>query len=194
MTPQAKASQNSFKRPLKTSKLNPYAMRQTGYDETRISPKIAALKGQFGKTGSGYGQGGMSLPEIAEAKANYIPRSAGKAGTRGAAAEMLKGFRKTKLLSRADAQALVEFARGDQAIAHAAKKGWLSPAPDFHNESAGTMARGAEDSVFRASEIARLARDRGARANPKLGWTRRELAQSIVRDRSPGMKIARSGK
>lgn len=115
MTSQAKASQNSFKRPLKTSKLNPYAMRQTGYDETRISPKIAALKGQFGKTGSGYGQGGMSLPEIAEAKANYIPRSAGKAGTREAAAEMLKRYRKTKMLSRADASAIVEFARGDQA-------------------------------------------------------------------------------
>lgn len=190
MNPQAKALANGAKRPAKTSKLNPIAIRSTPYGEFRISPRIAHLKAN--------GVPAAKASERAEAMADYVSKDSfgmpGKADARQAAASMARQARKTKLLSRADTQALVEFARGDQAIAHAAKKGWLSPAPDFHNESAGTMARGAEDSVFRASEIARLARDRGARANPKLGWTRRELAQSIVRDRSPGMKIARSGK
>ena len=285
----AKALQNSLKRPVKTSKLNPYAMRWGQEGEVRVAPRIAALS-----------KAGVKAPWLAaERKAYY---AGDKQDARATAASMLRNFRKTKMLSRADTKAIVEFAamdlgqdmssslcspcsgaekskkyypslyvsgvkkldlpmkgkatieyrirsttdrqddngnvsksadievlsidptvakiapkaggkavvtktdfqrdlrevvefaRGDQAIAHAAKKGWLSPAPYFHSESAGTMARGAEDSIFRASEIARLARDRGAKANPKLGWTRRELAQSIARDRSPGLKIARAGK
>lgn len=88
----AKALANGAKRPLTTAKTNPFVMRRTDYGETRISPRTK-LVGRV----------------AAESKANYVPGA--KAEGRQAAAAMLREHRKTKMLSRADARALVEFAR-----------------------------------------------------------------------------------
>jgi hypothetical protein len=104
----AKALQNSLKRPVRTSRLNPYVMNKTPHGEIRVAPR------QYPDT----------LPRVtkamSEAKAYY---ATGKDDARSTAAGMLRNFRKTKSLSRSDTAALVEFARGDYLAKDVARQG-----------------------------------------------------------------------
>lgn len=128
MTPSAKALANGAKRPLKTSALNPYAMRPSYGGEVRISPRIAALdKAKFaGRPGASMSP--SAIHAIAERKANYVTGT--KAEARQSAAEMVRRYRKTGNLSaiqrltqlNAD---LTEFAYGDRHI-----KRWSTPSPE----------------------------------------------------------------
>ena len=97
MTPSAKALANGAKRPLKTSALNPYAMRPSYGGEVRISPRIAALdKAKFaGRPGASMSP--SAIHAIAERKANYVTGT--KAEARQSAAEMVRRYRKTGNLS-----------------------------------------------------------------------------------------------
>ncbi len=93
-----KALANGAKRPLTTSKLNPYAMRRIGggIEETRISPRLSALNKQRAE-GKIWLLGNRDVSALAEAKANYVPGS--RAEGRQAAADMLRRYRKTGYLS-----------------------------------------------------------------------------------------------
>ena len=109
MTPKQKAYQNSLKRPIKTSKLNPYAMRKSYGDEIRVSPRLDVLAKQARASGVAAKAPQHSLRTLAEDKAYY---TSDRQDARATAASMLRGYRKTKLLSAQDAANLVEFAGG----------------------------------------------------------------------------------
>ncbi len=96
----AKALVNGAKRPLKTSKLNPYVMRpaRDGVHEVRISPRIDALNAQWQAGRLRVPAPGVrGLHTVAEDKANYVPGT--RADARAAAADMLRRYRKTNVLS-----------------------------------------------------------------------------------------------
>jgi hypothetical protein len=106
MTPQLKAYQNGLKRPLKTNKRTPAVISRTGYGDLRVAPRISTLKAN--------GVPASKAPGRAEAMANYVSGDGTKgsvtADARQAAAAITRQNRKVKLLSRADARNLVEFA------------------------------------------------------------------------------------
>jgi len=111
-SPAAKALANGAKRPAKTSKLNPIVISSApGGEEFRISPRLSHLKANGVTAAKAAGR--------AEAMAGYVSKNSfgmpGKAEARLNAANMARYARTHKMLSRADASAIVEFARGDQA-------------------------------------------------------------------------------
>jgi hypothetical protein len=124
MNPKSKALLNSQFRPLKTSKLNPYVMRPTPYGETRISPRLSAIRA----AAPGADLRGMASPaNLAEAKAHYTsglpggPKYGRQIEARQAAADMVRRYRKTGNLSAVARlvdldRKLTEFARGDRAL------------------------------------------------------------------------------
>jgi hypothetical protein len=111
---QLKAYSNGLKRPLKTSKRTPAVISRTPYDELRVAPRISTLKAN--------GVPAAKAPGRSEAMAQYVAtdgygaRGDATAEARRAAAALTRQNRKTKMLSAQDAAALVEFARGDQAM------------------------------------------------------------------------------
>ena len=91
MSPRQQALLNGSRRPIKTSPANPYAARSTRYGEVRVSPKIALLKARGASHGVAQG--------MAESKANYMPKAAGKAEIRAGIADMVRRHRATGELS-----------------------------------------------------------------------------------------------
>jgi hypothetical protein len=77
---------------------------------------------------------------------------------------------------------LVEFARGDQAIAYAARNGWLNSNPVRGSSPAQVAATTAFD-LARNNQYLRLAKNRNAKMSPSHRWTRSTLATSIRMDR-----------
>lgn len=110
----AKALANSAKRPLKTSKLNPYTMKKTVEGDIRVSPRLDAIKRNAVRQGAEADHpimGRVLRSNIAENKALY---ATDKQEARASTAAMVKRFRKTGNLS-ADLKTIVEFAKMDLA-------------------------------------------------------------------------------
>lgn len=100
MSPRQQSLLNGSRRPIKTSPANPYVARSTQYDEVRVSPKIALLKARGASHGVAQG--------MAESKANYMPKAAGKAEIRAGIADMVRRHRATGELSAKAERRLVQ--------------------------------------------------------------------------------------
>lgn len=100
MSPRQQSLLNGSRRPIKTSPANPYVARSTQYDEVRVSPKIALLKARGASHGAAQG--------MAESKANYMPKAAGKAEIRAGIADMVRRHRATGELSAKAERRLVQ--------------------------------------------------------------------------------------
>src|SRR4051812_26318901 len=100
MNPRSQALANSAFRPAKTSKLNPYRMTKTGWGETKVAPKISALRAMGDKIQypghASIKPSRAAVGGVSESKAYY---AAGRVDARNTAADMVRRYRKTGKLS-----------------------------------------------------------------------------------------------
>jgi len=137
-SPAAKALANGAKRPAKTSKLNPIVISSApGGEEFRISPRLSHLKANGVTAAKAAGR--------AEAMAGYVSKNSfgmpGKAEARLNAANMARYARTHKMLSRADASAIVEFAETEGARL-AGLMGDRTRTARLYNKAHARMSRG----------------------------------------------------